>query len=1041
MLLQSSPPPARLFPVAALLVLFLSLGEPGTSATGAQQPKVDPDHVAKMAKGTELFKTSVRAVLQAKCVKCHSGERIEGEFDMGTREGLLKGGSRGPAVVPGDAKKSLLWQMTAHKKEPAMPFERPKLPDADIVKIAEWIDLGAPYDTPFVEKDDGWTRKVIAAELKKHWAYQPLANPKPPAGHPPDLSSPARRNPIDAFIRAKLDAAKLTPNPPADKRTLIRRVYLDLIGLPPTPEQVDAFLKDASPEAFEKVVDGLLASQHFGEKQARGWLDLVRFAESHGFEHDYDRPTAYHYRDFVIKALNQDLPFDTFAKWQLAGDELAPNDPLAMMATGYLAAGVHSTQITKNEVEKHRYDELDDIVGNIGTTFLGLTVGCARCHDHKYDALPARDYYRMVAAFTTVVRTEVELDLDTAGYAKQKATFDAEHQAFTDATARYAKEQLPSKFAAFEKARGDKPLSLDWVLPVPGAMKSAGGATLTAQLDGSVLITGKNPTTETLTFEFTTEQEGLRSLRLEALSHSSLVKGGPGRATNGNFALSDLRVTVHPKNAKQSAGPVAVKLTNPRATFEQKNLPVAAAIDDNPNSAWAIDPQFGKDHAAAFNFERPVGFPGGTTFTVTLSFNNNTGHGIARPRLSVSTAEKPGLATAPVSEATRTALATPTDKRTPEQVAAAVKWFAPQDAEFQKLAKAERDHLARAPKPNRVKALVSSEGLPPIRLHSQGADFLKETHFLRRGDPTQKEGVAPVGFLQVLMPDAEAQTKWLKPAPAGSRTAFKRAAFAEWLTDTQGGAGQLVARVIVNRLWQQHFGRGIVNTVSDFGVRGEPPTHPELLDFLATELIRNGWKLKPIHKLIVTSAAYSRSSARDEAKAKVDPDNTLVWRQPVRRLSAEVIRDSILFVGGRLNTTMYGPGHLSEESPRRSIYFTMKRSKLIPALVVFDAPDGTTGVGERPATTIAPQALHLMNNPHVRGAAHGFARKILGDGKIGDADAVKLAYRTALCREPTADEVADALPFIQGKTGGARATAVADFCQVLFCLNEFLYAE
>jgi cytochrome c553 len=1023
----------RLLPVVALVVLV-------AHAPGAPQAKdkpVDPDHAAKMAKGTELFKTSVRGILQAKCVKCHSGERVEGEFDMGTRESLLKGGGRGTPVVPGDHKKSLLYQMAAHLKEPHMPFERPKLADADIAKIAEWIDLGAPYDKPFVEKDDAaWTRKVIAAEAKKHWAYQPLSNPKPPVSRDPKGSA----HPIDGFLLEKLEKAGLKPNAPADKRTLLRRVYLDLIGLPPTAEQVDAFLKDDSPDAFAKVVDSLLASPHYGEKWARHWLDLARFAESHGFEHDYDRPTAYHYRDFVIKALNQDLPFDTFAKWQIAGDEFAPDNPLAMMATGYLAAGVHSTQITKNEVEKHRYDELDDMLGNIGTTFLGLTIGCARCHDHKFDAFPARDYYRMLSAFTTTVRSEVELDLDPAGYAKAKAAFDAEHKAFTDALAKYEKEQLPGKFAAWEKARGDKPLSHDWVLPEVIQTKSAGGATFTKQDDGSVLIGGKNPTTETISIQVSTDLAEIRSLRLEALSHPSLVKNGPGRASNGNFALSNLTVAARPKD-KSEAG-VDVKLTNPRATFEQKGFGVAGAIDaDRVTSAWAIDPQFGKDHAATFDFEKPVGFAGGTVITVTLSFNTNTGHGIGRPRVSLSAAEKPDIKAAPVSEATRIALVTPADKRTPEQVAAALKWFAPQDAEYQKLHKAERDHFAKAPKPNIVKALVSSEGLPPIRLHSQGDDFLKETHFLRRGDPAQKDAVATLSFLQVLMPGAEAHTKWITAAPAGARTSYKRTAFANWLTDTQGGAGHLVARVIVNRLWQQHFGRGIVSTVSDFGTRGEPPTHPELLDYLANELIRNGWKLKPIHKLIVTSAAYRQSSTRDEAKVKADPDNKLVWRQPMRRLSAEVIRDSILFVGGKLNTTMYGPGHLSEESPRRSIYFTMKRSKLIPALVVFDAPDGTVGVGDRPNTTIAPQALHLMNNPHVRGAAHGFARKVLADAKITDEAAVKLAYKMALCREPTAEELADAVAFIKGKTGDDRQTAVADFCQVLFCLNEFLYAE
>jgi hypothetical protein len=291
------------------------------------------------------------------------------------------------------------------------------------------------------------------------------------------------------------------------------------------------------------------------------------------------------------------------------------------------------------------------------------------------------------------------------------------------------------------------------------------------------------------------------------------------------------------------------------------------------------------------------------------------------------------------------------------------------------------------------------------------------------------------------MPDADAQTRWVKPAPPGSRLSYRRTAFAEWLTDVESGAGHLLARVIVNRLWAQHFGRGLVSTVSDFGTRGEPPTHPELLDYLAGELIRGGWKLKPIHKLIATSAAYQQSSARDEGKAKLDPENKLVWRQPVRRLQAEVIRDSILAAGGRLNTTMYGPGTLSEESRRRSIYFTVKRSKLIPSLVVFDGPDGTTGVGERPSTTVAPQSLHLMNNPHVRAAAYGLAKRALGDGKASDSDAVTRAYRVALCREPTKDERADAVAFLKGQEGTARETALADLCQVLFCLNEFLYAE
>ncbi|HEX4610984.1 MAG TPA: DUF1549 and DUF1553 domain-containing protein, partial [Urbifossiella sp.] len=890
-------------------------------------------------------------------------------------------------------KKSLLYQLVAHQRQPHMPHERAKLPDAEIARIAEWIDLGAPYDRPLLGKDDAsaWTRKVVPTEAKAHWAFQPLKRPAAPGT-------------VDGFVLAKLRAAGLGFNPPADKRNLLRRVYLDLIGLPPTPEQVDAFLKDGSPTAFEKVVDELLASPQYGERWARHWLDLVRFAESHGFEHDYDRPTAYHYRDFVIKALNADLPFDTFARWQLAGDELAPTDPLAVMATGYLAAGVHSTQITKNEVEKHRYDELDDIVANVGTTFLGLTVGCARCHDHKYDPVPARDYYRMVAAFTTAVRTEIEFDLEPEKYRAAKAAFDATHVPLAAAVKKYEAEQLPAKLAEWEKARGDNPPAFPWVLPEIGGVVSAGGATVEKQADGSVLVSGKNPNTENLRFTLTTNEVDLKSLRIEALTHPGLVRGGPGRATNGNFALSNVQILAAPKDRPQAAE--KVKLTAARATFEQKGLAVAGAIDDNATSAWAVDPQFGKDHAAAFAFEKPVGFPGGTVLTVTLGFHNNTGHGMGRPRLALSTAERPDLTAPAATERVRGAIATPAGQRTPEQTAALLAWYAPQDAGWRTASKAAADHLTKAPKPSLTKALVTSEGLPPIRLHSQGDDFLKETHFLRRGDPGQKDGPANVSFLQVLMPDPEGQGRWLTPPPAGSRTTHQRAAFARWLTDPDAGAGPLVARVIVNRLWQRHLGRGIVPTVSDFGVRGEPPSHPELLDFLASELVRNGWKLKPVHRLIVLSRAYQQSAAHDPARDRADPENRLFSRYPVRRLEAEVIRDSILHVGGLLDPTPFGPGSLSDAMTRRSVYFTMKRSRLIPALTVFDAPDGTTGVGDRPSTTVAPQALHLMNNPQVRAAAKGLAKRALTAGD--DAAVITRAYRLALGRAPTAGELADA---------------------------------
>ena len=312
---------------------------------------------------------------------------------------------------------------------------------------------------------------------------------------------------------------------------------------------------------------------------------------------------------------------------------------------------------------------------------------------------------------------------------------------------------------------------------------------------------------------------------------------------------------------------------------------------------------------------------------------------------------------------------------------------------------------------------------------------------LRRGDPDQKEGVAEQSFLQSLMVTPESQSKWILPPPPGTRTTYRRKAFANWLMDVESGAGRLVARVIVNRLWQRLYGRGLVATTSDFGIRGEPPTHPELLDSLANELIRNGWKLRAIQKQLLMTAAYQQSAACDEAAKRADPDNKWLGRFPVRRLEAEVIRDTIFAVSGQLDAKMYGPGTLDEGTRRRSIYFTMKRSKLIPALMVFDAPDGTVGIGERSNTTIAPQALHLMNNSHVRAAAIALAKRVRSHDTVTDETAIAAAYQLTLGRKPTPEEAKDAIAFLVDPQFRNKDAALADFCQVLFCTNEFVYVE
>jgi hypothetical protein len=746
--------------------------------------------------------------------------------------------------------------------------------------------MGAP-DPRTGEAAKPAVRTIDIASGRTYWAFQPLADVEPPtvdlslretnplAKSDGDATADWSQHPIDRFVYARLVENRLTPGPTANRRIQLRRAHLTTIGLPPTYDDVQSFENDASPDAWENVVDRLLASPHYGERWGRHWLDLARFAESHGFEHDYDRPHAYHYRDFVIKALNQDLPYDTFVRWQLAGDEIDPDNPLALFATGFLAAGVHATQITANQVEKERYDELDDMLATTGTAMLGLTIGCARCHDHKFDPIPNVDYYRMLSTFTTTVRSEMEINLDPDGFRRSKEQYEAEHAPLVAAVADYESKRLSKTFD-------------EW---------------------------------------------------LEGKTRQAVTLGD----------LSKL-----PKPAHDILGAVA-KAGTSELTAEQRQ----------------------------------------TLFA----------------------------------------------------------WFKTTDEQWNKLNAAVTDHAKHEPKLPKV--LVSSEGVPAVRLHTQGGDFLEKTHFLRRGDPNQKLGEASQGFLQVLTTAPDAEQHWQKEPPAGWRTSYRRRALADWITDTEHGAGQLLARVIVNRLWHYHFGRGIVATPSDFGAQGEAPSHPELLDWLASELIRNEWRLKPIHKLILTSAVYRQSSAIDPAKAAIDPDNAYLWRWSPRRLEAEAIRDSLLAVSGQLDRTMYGPGTLDEGMRRRSIYFTVKRSKLIPMLQLFDAPDANQAIGRRATTTVAPQALLLMNSPIIREWAQAMARRAAtaqpeDHEEVSPAETLRRAVQMGLARDPSQDELTGLLEFFDGQMhsyqndgqhGSAAELALTDVCQTLLSLNEMMYVD
>ena len=1039
----------RIFFQTAWLLFAIGL----VPTLSAQNTASAQDDSQKNPVGLAFFEEHIRPLLENRCYKCHSAKATElhANLYLDSRPGWQKGGDSGPAIVPGKPLESLLIQVTGYSESATtqMPPEG-KLPPSEIALLTQWIEMGAP-DPRGQAALHAKQRTIDLESERNHWAYQPLLKIQPPeplAGSDPNWL----QSPIDRFLLARLQERSIAPNGPADKIKRMRRAYFDLIGLPPTPAEVDAFLNDRDPLAFEKVIDRLLASPHYGERWGRHWLDIARFAESHGFEQDYDRPNAFHYRDFVIRALNDDMPYDQFLKWQLAGDELSPRDPQALAATGFLAAGVHATQITANQAEKERYDELDDMARTVGTTMLGLTVGCARCHDHKFDPIPNADYYGMVSAFTTTVRSDFDVPTDPDGDKTRQSNYETEHIPLIAQLDAFDQKQLSPRFDAWRKNHAEG-ASSNWLILQPTAATSSGGATLTKQSDGSFLASGKNPKFDTYKFTARTEQRNITAIRIEALADASMDKSGPGRAPNGNFDLTHLRVVARPANG--SGSPVDVILKNPQATFEQgAHLSVAMTIDDDRKSGWAVDPQFGKDHAAVFETSVNIGFDGGTELEFYLEFQGNDQHNFGRTRLSISTAPRParveiGGDLVAVQEALAAMGTKPIAEATEVQRKLLLDWYKPRDEVRKGLSEAVDKHAATKPKPTLVTMLICSEGVPAVRLHTQGPDFYEKTFILKRGDPNQKSTEAEQRFLTVLMKHPDGPKYWLVPPPTGATTSFRRAAMANWITDIEYGAGALAARVIVNRLWQHHFGRGLVATPSDFGTQGARPSHPELLDYLATELIRSGWKLKSIHRQMMLTAAYGQSSKGDATRMLVDHDNTLLWRYSPRRMEAETLRDSLLFVSGKLDPKQFGAGTLDMKMNRRSIYFFVKRSQLIPMLSLFDSPDTLQDLAQRSNTTIAPQALLMMNSPIVRSYAEGLASKATGQaGSTLDAQ-VRGVYRECFSREPSVEEVAIAREFIGQQqvdytaSGNANSTelALVDWCQAMLSLNEFVFVD
>ena len=997
------------------IILSLCLGLALTSATHAG---------AKDVANIDFFETKIRPVLVEHCYECHAGPKARGGLALDSRDAMLLGGDNGPALIPGKADDSLLIRSILHARpELKMPKKKAKLEDAVIADFARWVNAGAPFPVKRVSKDD--------PRSLDWWSLKPIIRPMIPSpkGRGEEMGA------IDAFILAKLREKGLQPSKEADRRTLIRRLTFDLHGLPPTPEEIDAFVKDGEPRAYERLVDRLLASPRYGERWARHWLDVVHYGESNGFGMDRPRFNAWPYRDYIIKAFNDDKPYARFVEEQLAADVLFPEEASAIAALGFGVAGPFNQSALVEQVDGTDCRKIaqnldrDDIVTSVGSTFLSMTVHCARCHAHKFDPISQRDYYRMQAVFAGVGRAERPLELDSVAAARRKDLLQKQALLAKDEAAQpFAPDELEA--IALGQRRWEKTAS-QWQTLMNLEAKSEHGTTFSVQKDGSLRCGGPRPERDTYHFSTKINPAGpITAVRLEVLADGAFPKRGPGRQENGNLHLSEFRVEVNG---------VKVPIKKATADFNQDGWDITKAIDGNPATAWGIFPQVGKSHQAVFEFKEPIKTAG--TLVFHLDQLHGGGHLIGRPRLSVSTDAAPQLAN-PMSPELQAAFAIPVERRTKEQTEALARHYHRIYIDEQ---------LAALPAPGKVWALAND--FPAFRNYRAPKEPAL-IHILRRGDIKQPQDAVSPGALDCVT--ALKGDFNILPSPPGRGAGgegLRRAALAKWLTDP---ANPLTWRSIVNRVWHYHFGQGIVNTPNDLGRMGSLPSHPELLDWLAVEFRDGGGSFKKLHRLIVTSAAYRQVTTHDDANAKRDADNRYLWRMNRGRLDAEMLRDTLLAVSGKLDLKMGGPSAMQfdfkdpnkEVSPqisydkfdpdspasyRRCVYRFIFRNVNDPLLETFDAVDPSMSMAKRNVTITPLQALVLYNNRFVLRQCEHLAARLEREAR-DVSGRIDRACRLTMGRAPTREE-AELL------TAYANRHGLANACRVLLNCNDFLFVH
>lgn len=960
------------------------------------------------------FARDVKPLLGKYCWSCHGAEKHESGLRLDSREAMMKGGDLGRVVLIGKSADSrLIHFVAALDPDKVMPPEGDPLSAESVSLLRAWIDQGCVWpddDSPAVAK-------------KTHWAYQPLNPVAPPTVRNADWIA----NPVDRFVLAELEKRALQPSPSADRYTLIRRLYLDLLGLLPTVAEVDAFVADTRPQAYEELVDRLLDSPHFGERWGRHWLDMARYADSDGYEKDNPRPDAYRWRDWVIDAINADLPFDQFTVEQLAGDLLPNATPMQRLATAFHRQTLTNTEGGTDQ-EQFRVEACFDRTETTGAVWLGLTVGCARCHTHKYDAISQREYYQLFAVFnnsdeqTTVVPKSPE---EIAAYGPAKQAHDAAVAAATE-TLRAEQAKHTPAYAAWEEktARLLAEIAANPVkhhaLEEP-RVSCDSDVTFQPQADGSFTVSGNNPDQAIYTVigQFTVPR--IHAIRLDVLPDDSLPAKGPGRVAHGNFVLSEFTAEVSTNADFTDAR--TLEFASARADFEQADKPWSAknAIDGKAETGWAIAPQFGKAHWAVFALKEPLAETGPMFVRIRLSQQYGTQHTIGRFKLAMQTGIEPGTT---VPEGIAKVLGIAAEQRTDAQREQLLNYFSSLESPTKELlANLEELKKKEPAKPELIARTIGQRTKDP-----------RTTFVLKRGEflePLKDLEVEPAGFA-TLPP--------MKPRAETARS--DRLDLARWLVS---GDNPLTPRVTVNHVWRQLFGAGIVRTSNDFGIRGDAPTHPELLDWLATEFIGSAgkladadagtgryvpgspWSRKSLIKRIVLSAAYRQSSRHRPELQEIDPQNLWLARQNRLRVEAEIVRDISLDVAGLLSKKIGGPSvfpplppgiaELSyagnfkwtlskgEDRYRRGMYTFFKRTSPHPNLTMFDCPDANLTCIERRTSNTPLQALTALNNETFAETARAFAKRLLSIPAIDDYTRLSNGFRLCVGRPPRDEEL------------------------------------